>query len=497
MSEIKVVWKPLKGSQTLAMGCPCGHILFEGTRGPGKTDTQLMMFRRHVGEGYGKFWRGVIFDREYKNLDDLVSKSTRWFPQFGDGAKFLASKSDYKWVWPTGEELLFRQVKRAGDYWAYHGQEFPFIGHNELTKHATSELYDLLMSCNRSSFIPETYPLAGGKLLPEIPLIVFSTTNPYGPGHTWVKMRFIDTAAPGQVVRKTIEIFNPRTQKKETVTTTQVRIFGSYKENPHLSPQYIGELVSTKDPNRKEAWVYGNWDIVAGGALADLWRREVHVVPRFRVPESWRLDRSFDWGSAHPFSAGFWAEANGEEAILPNGKVFCPKPGSLIRFHEWYGTEEIGTNKGIKMSARNVALGIKERQELLLEGKWISQDVEPGPADNSIENVDESETDSIAKKMSDEGIDWTRSNKSPGSRKIGLQLIRDRLEASITGEGPGLYVMDHCTSTISVFPVVPRDELDIEDVDTESEDHVYDEIRYRCLAGNNRYAKKIPVGFAT
>jgi len=84
-------------------------ILYEGTRGPGKTDAQLMAFRKHVGRGYGRFWRGVIFDREYKNLDDLISKSLRWFPQLdGPKPKFLSSTSDLKWVWETGEELLFR-----------------------------------------------------------------------------------------------------------------------------------------------------------------------------------------------------------------------------------------------------------------------------------------------------------------------------------------------------------------------------------------------------
>jgi hypothetical protein len=41
--------------------------------------------------------------------------------------------SELRWVWPTGEELLFRFGKEESDYWDYHGQEFPFIGFNELT----------------------------------------------------------------------------------------------------------------------------------------------------------------------------------------------------------------------------------------------------------------------------------------------------------------------------------------------------------------------------
>ncbi len=496
MSEIKIVWQPLPGSQVLAMACQCNHILYEGTRGPGKTDTQLMRFRRNVGKGYGQFWRGVIFDREYKNLDDLVSKSLRWFPQFGDGAKFLSSKSDYRWVWPTGEQLLFRQIKRASDYWSYHGQEFPFIGWNELNKYPTSEHYDNMMSCNRSSFIPIEHRLPNGDLLPEIPLEVFATTNPYGPGHNWVKRRFINVAKPGQVVRTTVDVFNPRTQKREPITKTQVRLFGSYKENKYLSPEYILELEKIKEKNKRRAWLWGDWDIVAGGALDDVWDADLHVLPRFKVPRTWRLDRSFDWGSAHPFSVGWWAEANGEEAELPGGRTFCPPPGTLIRIYEWYGAEDIGTNKGLLMSAADIARGIKQRDELLRAGEWINGTIYEGPADNQIHNVNEKDTDSIATMMENEGVEWTQSDKRAGSRKNGLQLIRDRLEACKTGEGAGLYVMDNCLATLALLPVVPRDEDDMEDVDTESEDHLYDDVRYRCLSGNNRFATAVNVQFS-
>ena len=134
----KVIWSPLPGSQALAMNAPCNHILFEGTRGPGKTDAQLMRFRRYVGMGYGQAWRGIIFDRQYKSLDDLIAKSKRWFPQFHDGARFLSSQSALKWVWPTGEELFFRHMHDETDYDQYHGHEYPFIGWNELTKYPTS-----------------------------------------------------------------------------------------------------------------------------------------------------------------------------------------------------------------------------------------------------------------------------------------------------------------------------------------------------------------------
>nr|MBA3352225.1 terminase [Blastocatellia bacterium] len=154
--EHNIVWEPIPdSSQEYAVNTFCHHTLYHGTRGPGKTITQLMRFRRNVGRGYGAFWRGVIFDREYKNLSDLVAQSKRFFNAMFDGAKFLESASEYKWTWPTGEELLLRHIKKLSDYDNFHGHEYPFLGWNELTKYPTSELYDKMMSTNRSSFIPE------------------------------------------------------------------------------------------------------------------------------------------------------------------------------------------------------------------------------------------------------------------------------------------------------------------------------------------------------
>lgn len=287
----RIVWSPLAGSQTLAMSCPAHIIVYHGTRGPGKTDAQLMRFRRHVGQGYGKHWRGVIFDREYKNLDDLVAKSQRWFPEFKDGARFLSSKSDYRWVWPTGEELLFRAVKRDTDYWSYHGQEYPFIGWNEVTKFPNDNLFDAMLSCNRTSFRPEDYPVKVGDieiLLPEMPLEVFITTNPYGVGHNWVKKRFINAAPMGKVVRKVVNVFNPRTQQREDVTKTQVHLFGSYRENKYLTPEYVAELESITDLNKRKAWLEGDWDVVAGGMFDDVWDSMTNIVAPFPIPPNWK-----------------------------------------------------------------------------------------------------------------------------------------------------------------------------------------------------------------
>jgi len=477
-TETKVVWEPLDGSQTLAMACRCNEILNCGTRGPGKTDMQLMRFRSRVGIGYGPFWRGIISDREYKSLDDLISKSKRWFNAFDDGARFISSKDNYRWVWPTGEELLFRAMKKLTDYDKIHGQEFPFIGWNELTKWPTSELYDMAMSCNRSSFTPEK----DNPDLPDIPLEVVSTCNPWGAGRTWVKRKFIDCAEYGQIITKETEVFNPRTQQKEIVKRSQVAIFGSYKENKYLDPVYIASLENIKDENLKAAWLKGDWNAVCGSAIDDVWNKAIHVKRRFVVPKSWRIDRSFDWGSTAPFSVGWWAEADGTEAKMLDGTSFCPQKGSLIQIKEWYGSKEIGTNKGLALSSPVIAEGIVAREIEMMENGWIKVQPLPGPADNAIGNTIEVE-----------GVRWLISDKTNGSRKRGLQVMRDRLEAAITGEGSALYFMDNCIASISTIPELPRDVDEPDDVDTACEDHCYDMARYRTTKGNNRDAKFIDI----
>jgi hypothetical protein len=154
------------------------------------------------------------------------------------------------------------------------------------------------------------------------------------------------------------------------VVRKQVAIFGSYKENPYLDPLYIAELESITDPNKRAAWLEGDWDIVAGGALDDVWRKELHILPRFPIPSTWRVDRALDWGSSHPCSIGWFAEANGEEATIEfsDGSIrtFCPPPGTLIQIGEQYRTQKMGSNKGLVESAATVAQHIIDYEVKLM-----------------------------------------------------------------------------------------------------------------------------------
>jgi hypothetical protein len=222
-----------------------------------------------------------------------------------------------------------------------------------------------------------------------------------------------------------------------------------------------------------KAWRFGLWDIVAGGMFDDLWDQAAHVLPPFKIPESWSLNRSFDWRSSRPFSVGWWAVSDGTTA--PNGKTYAR--GSLFRVAEWYGWISGKPNEGSKMLAVDVAKGILDREaQMGIKGR-----VRQGPADSSI--FDTENGMGIAADVQKAGVRWERADKSPGSRKNGWERVRMYLKAARDkpGEEPGLYVFQTCRQFFRTVPMAPRDPVDPDDLDSTCEDHIADDTRYELL----------------
>jgi hypothetical protein len=410
-----------------------------------------MAFCQHVGKGYGQYWRGIIFREHFKNLKDIVAKSRRWIPQIWPDAKFNEGK--HCWTWPTGEVLIFAHARKLSDYENYHGHEYPFVGWEELTNWVTPDLYIKMFSVCRSS---------GPK---EMPRIIRATTNPSGRGHTWVKKRFIDPAPNGTIIID---------QMSENA---RIAIFSHWSENTFLlnnDPEYIKNLLDNPEHLIK-AWIYGSWDIVAGGMFDDVWKSDYNVVDPFTIPASWRIDRGFDRGSAHPFSVLWFAESDGCDIEWPDGTQMSTRKGDIFIIAEWYGADKRDDSKGLKMLEREIAKGIVEREEI-----WGLTNVEAGPADSELWNV-RGKTTTLAQDMEDEGVYFIKADKSPGSRVAGWAKMRKAIKSAWCDDdsGVGLFVFSTCRQFIAHVPVLPRDEINLEDVDTDSLDHDADCCRYR------------------
>lgn len=459
----EVTWAPQPGSQEAFLQCPLFEVLYEGTRGGGKTDTLLMDFYQHVGHGFGSEWRGVIFRRSYPELEDIINKSQKWFGQLCPQAKF--NRSEHFWTFPGGEKLFLRHFEKPADYWRFHGHAYTFIGWEELCTWPDDQCLKAMISTMRSS-------------MPGIPIKLRATANPYGVGHNWVKIRY---RLPSKgIVGKVIEEDGMK----------RVSIHSDIRENRVLllsDPNYIDKLVqAARNEAERRAWVDGDWNIVAGGMFDDVWDAEYHVLPDFppsKIPPGWRIDRSYDHGQSKPFSVGWWAESNGEP-LEYNGRLYGPVRGDLIRFAEWYGWTG-KPNEGRRMLSTDIARGILEREE-----QWgISRRVQVGVADRSVFDAYEPGK-SVAGEMLREGIRWEPSDKGPGSRKQGWDQIRILLRNSVPHGGPredpGLFVLDRCDQFKRTVPVLPRSERDPDDVDTEAEDHIGDETRYRVRQPDKR-----------
>lgn len=365
----------------------------------------------------------------------------------------------------NGSTIHLCHCQHEKDLSKYQGAEIHVLLMDELT-HFTESMYRFLRSRVRIGSL--SVPPQFSSMLPRI----LAGTNPGSIGHNWVKATFVTSAEPYSINRAT----------EDEGGMMRQFIPARLLDNPSQdADSYKNQLKGMGSDALVKAMLNGDWDIVAGGALDDVWSENV-IKPRFKIPPSWRLDRSFDWGSTAPFSVLWFAQADGTEATLPDGSIFFPRPKSLIVVQEWYGAAK--ANKGLNMTPREIAQGIASIEDTMRLTKWISSQIHPGPADNSIESVMVPGTPTIGEMMRQHGISWMQSDKSPGSRIIGLTLTRELLTqtASPSPEHPGIYIMSHCRNLIANLPVLPRDPKNLDDVDSAAEDHDYDALRYRVLA---------------
>lgn len=428
-----MTWNPQPGPQTSALLADwVPELFYGGERGGGKSDFQLG-YQEDGALRYGKAHRGIMFRKTYAELEELQARARSVFV----GAVYKTQPSaDYPfsncWYWPNGASVKMRYIERETDYGRYHGHQYSSISFDEVTEYATPAGLLKMLSTLRSAH--------------NVPCTVRLTGNPGGKGHGWVKTRYIDVAPP----------MTPYTDPESGM----VRMFipSRLADNPILlgsDPDYRSRLIASTSGNEalRKAWLEGDWDIVAG-AFFNCWDRSKHVIKPFNVPKSWSRFRSFDWGSSHPFSVHWWAIA-GDDDHVPRGAIVC--------YREWYGASE--PNVGLKLSAEQVAAGIVSRDA----GEKFVYSV----ADPSCWKVDGGP--SIAERMHKSGVVFMRADNQ---RINGWDQVRQRM---IGADKPMLYLFDTCRDSIRTIPLMQHG-TDIEDIDTDLEDHCVDSIRYACMS---------------
>ena len=452
MKEKRVIWRP-QDRQAAFMARPEDEALYGGAAGGGKSEALVMEALRQIRFPH---YKGLILRKTHPQLAEMVDKSLRYYPLVDRGAVYNAT--GHTWRFSSGAKIIFGSLAHPKDKYNYQGQAYDFIAFDELTQF-TWEEYSYLFSRNRPNG-------------PGTRCYIRATANPGGVGHGWVKERFITPAPPMTTLRDRVSV---RCPDGRTIRRTRSRIFvpSTVFDNRILlsnDPEYLTRLGALPEAER-QALLYGDWDSFSGQVFTE-WRNDpahradrvgTHVIAPFRIPAGWTIWRGFDWGYSRPFSVGWYA---------------VDHDGRLYRIRELYGCRADANgqaipNTGVCQNADEIARTIRriEREDPNLAGRRIH-----GVADPAI--YQRNGGSSIGELMEREGVFW---DKADNTRLAGKQQLHNRL-AFDEGGIPMLYVFSTCRHFIRTVPALVYSQMDVEDVDTAGEDHIYDECRYVCMA---------------
>lgn len=422
------------------------EVLYGGAAGGGKSYAicwdAFMRCIKYPGT------HAYLFRRTYPELKQtLVAKMLQIVPKELGAYK----ASDYVLYLNNGSQIHFCHLQDEGSgLTKYQGAEIHWLYFDELT-HFSQHMYEYIRTRLRAE-----------KRLGITPC-VRSASNPGGPGHSWVKAKFVDSTDVGRIiVPEDVESVNRQTGVK-TIKHVKIQyIPATVDDNPYITDDYRIEL-ERKPPKLRDALLLGKWDAFEGQAFPEfeddpdhyedgLW---THVIKPFDVPLHWPRYVSFDHGYSRPFSIGVWA---------------VDEEGRVYRYKELYGCKPREPNTGVMKTPGEIAIMMGE----LLEPEYREGIHVMGVADPAI--WDRSRGTSVEEMMRDK-FSGVTFNKGDNSRLPGKMQLHERLKFGKDGR-PMLYVFDACRDFIRTIPALTYDPFKPEDIDTAGEDH--------CLIGETR-----------
>tara|TARA_R100000900_G_scaffold118401_2_gene93154 strand:- start:1199 stop:2137 length:939 start_codon:yes stop_codon:yes gene_type:complete len=282
-----------------------------------------------------------------------------------------------------------------------------------------------------------------------------ATTNPGGPGHAWVKKMFIDPAKPNTPFWatdiETSEVLKfPQGHSKAGQPLFKRRFIpASLFDNPYLaeSGDYEAMLLSLPEHQRKQL-LEGNWDVNEGAAFPEF-NRKIHVVEPHDIPRSWARFRACDYGYGS-YTGVVWLAVSPSEQLIVYRELYCSR-----------------------VTATDLA-------DMILNAER-DDNIRYGVLDSSLWHKRGDTGPSLAEQMNQKGLRWRPSDRSKGSRVAGKNELHRRLQVDEFTEEPRLVFFSSCINTIAQLPGIPLDKRNPEDVDTNSEDHLYDALRYGIM----------------
>jgi hypothetical protein len=455
--EFKLYPKQQRAIMSLAL-----EVLYGGAAGAGKSYMMrvlaiiLCMEISHI--------KVFLFRRIYKELYINHVYSADGFlvmlKPFIDRGDVTFNKSDGVINFWNGAQIYLCHAQHEGDIQSYLGAEIHCLLIDEATQF-TEKMIRFIRTRVRMGGL--TVPSRWKNVLPKI----IYGTNPGGPSHAYFKRGFVQHGY-GHVFKAPV---NDGGMSREFVPARAFDNTIMMKNDPN----YHDRIRGIGDDRLANAYLEGNWDLEDGAALADLWDPAFHVIQSIVIPNSWKVDRSHDYGYSAPASTLWFAESDGTRCIINDRNIVLPNK-SLVLFSELYLADK--EDKGLRLLPNELGRRMHEHEY----ANNLRIRTQAGPADSSIFDKDRG-MDSIHDQYIKQGIRFTRADKRPGSRERGYVLVRQLLKATVirNWEMPWLMVHRNCSNTISQLPELPISPENPQDVDSAANDHIYDSLRYRAL----------------
>ena len=427
LSQQNVVFKPNQGPQTEFLASSEREVFYGGARGGGKSYAMLIDPLRYC---HKEMHRALLLRRTMPELRDLITHSQRLYSKAFPGAKWREQEKE--WRFPSGAKIEFGYAENMTDALRYQGQSYTWIGIDELPQYPSPDIFNFLRSSLRS-------------VDPEIPVYLRATGNPGNIGSLWVREMFVDPAIPNTAFD--INIDTPVGRK----VITRRFIPAKLQDNPHLmqTDDYYAMLASLPEIQKKQ-FLDGDWDAFEDSAFPEF-DKNLHVVEPFEVPKGWQRFRSADWGYSSP-ACVLWFAIDYDNNLWIYRELYTKKI-----------TADVFARKVLELEH-----GEYIRYGVLDASTWAKRgDIGP----------------SIAETMIQQGCRWRPSDRTPKSRISGKLEIHKRLKiVDEKKKEPGIRIFSSCRNLIRTLPLLPLDDHNPEDVNTDAEDHAYDALRYGCMS---------------
>lgn len=270
-------WSPQAGRQTVALTRTEDELFVGGSRAGGKTEIGLAWGGEPEYTEHPRF-SGLVIRKDYEDLSDWITRAKYFYHGL---ATIVGKPAEIRWR--AGGITKLGHWKDRDTISKYIGQEYHKINIEELTQSiATKGEYISLMGSLRTSIL---------ELKPQL----FSSANPGGVGHQWVKDYFVIPA---------------KNKPYKDPITGRWRLFlpMTIEDNPRLieaDPEYYEWLKNLPEPLRS-AWYKGSWDQFTGQFFPEFGTHMCIEPWHIGASARLRLFGSIDIGIGHNTSFGLW-----------------------------------------------------------------------------------------------------------------------------------------------------------------------------------------------